>query len=57
MLLEWEAAKWKRIFTVPLKGTPFIESFKARNRAHLLELTCVNRDDLFENLLGQGNNK
>jgi nucleoside-triphosphatase len=50
LLSEWEKCKCKRIFTVPMYGTPFIEQFKTRNREHLIHLTRSNREELLEHL-------
>lgn len=50
LLPSWEKADGQRIFTVPVYGTPFIEAFKARNKAHLILLTPHNRDELFERI-------
>ena len=54
LLLNWEAENCIRLFTVPLKGTSFIESFKARNQMYLVELTPANRDNLFAHLVPLG---
>ncbi len=54
LLLNWEAENCIRIFTVPMKGTSFIESFKARNRMDLVELTPSNRDNLLAHFLSLG---
>ena len=54
LLRNWEIVNCLRFFTVPLRGTPFIESFKGRNRTHLVELTRNNRDELFDRFVQLG---
>lgn len=51
LLLQWEKADNFRIFTVAQRGTPFIESFKARHSGQILELTFSNREQIQKNLL------
>jgi len=50
LLSQWEKCIGRRIFTVPMYGTQFIENFKTRNRRYLIHLTRSNREELLESL-------
>jgi nucleoside-triphosphatase len=51
LLSQWEHADCRRIFTVPVYGTPFIEEFKKRNRSNLILLTSQNREEVFRHII------
>ncbi|HJZ13539.1 MAG TPA: nucleoside-triphosphatase [Acidobacteriota bacterium] len=54
LLAVWEALDCRRIFTVPARGTPFIETFKSRNGGYIVQITRGNREELLSRLTQEG---
>jgi nucleoside-triphosphatase len=50
LLQNLEKAPTFRLFTVPVWGTPFIESFKARHSSNIVEIGLTNREEIRRSL-------
>jgi nucleoside-triphosphatase len=50
LLSVWQNAPTARLFTVPVRTTPFIEEFKRRHSKQIVQITSSNREEVFKRL-------